>query len=738
MTPSANSITVGLIGNPNCGKTTIFNALTGARQKVANWSGVTIEKREGSFRAGEYSVRVVDLPGIYSLSAYSLEEIVARDYIIHEQPDVIVNIVDAGNLERNLYLTTQLINIGVRVILVLNMSDEAEAKGIVIDTDTLGTLLGMPVVRTVGTRNDGIGRLIAAIIAVAEKTAPVVRHLHIDYGADVEEEIQAVQRAIRTVGDIGERYSTRWLAIRLLENDCDVLAKLEGFPNYAAIVGQAERSRRILEKNYGDDPAMVLTERRQGFVTGLLKEAVRRVSVEKTDVSERIDRVLMNRYLGYPILLAFLWLLFQATYVLGEYPKQGIQWLVDALSHWLALSLPDGAVKSLVVKGVVGGVGGVIVFLPNILILFLGVSFLEDSGYMARAAFIMDKIMHRLGIHGKSFIPLIMGFGCNVPAIMATRTLESRRDRIITVLINPFMSCSARLPVYVLFAGVFFAQHAGTVILALYLIGIAIAFVTSRLFNMLLAKTESAPFVMELPPYRLPTARSTLLHVWNRASQYLKKMSGPILAFSVIIWVISEYPVSETAVRAHAERVQAAQSAHRASYGEVARREGTTSVNASALKAQHDQAIAEIARDYEREKLRHSSIGIIGRAIHPAMEPLGFNWQMGVSLVTGVFAKEVVVSSLGVLYAVNAPGARATCTKSLEGELTSPEHGITPLRAFTYMLFVLLYIPCIATIVVIGREIGWRWAAVSVAYNLALTWAVCFLVFNAGRLLGLP
>ncbi len=706
MTQPVKEIRVGLIGNPNCGKTTIFNALTGAHQKVANWSGVTIEKREGTCRYRDYRMRIVDLPGIYSLSAYSMEEIVARNYIIHDQPDVIVNIVDAGNLERNLYLTTQLINIGVKVVLVLNMYDEARNKGLNVDMDRMGTLLGMPVVSTVGVRNEGIAALLGAVVTVAEEKSDKVRHIHIDYGPDIENEVRRVQETIwREVG-IRRRYSTRWLALRLLENDADVRVKLIEFPNFADITARADRSREIIEKKLGDDAAVLLAERRQGFVTGLLMETVTRGEPLAPDFSERIDRVLMNRYLGYPILLVFLFLLFQATYVLGEYPKDLIERAVHWLSGMVTALAPEGPARRLVTEGILAGVGGVVVFLPNILILFMGVSLMEDTGYMARAAFIMDKIMHKLGIHGKSFIPLIMGFGCNVPAIMASRTLENRRDRIITVLINPFMSCSARLPVYVLFAGVFFAQHAGLVILSLYLAGVLLAFVSSKVLKLLFFKGESSPFVMELPPYRMPSARSILFHMWNRSSQYLKKMGGLILIFSVIIWVLGEYPRSGAMEERHAREV----AAFEAGQGPEAER-------------------AALQRSHQKDRLSHAAIGKFGNVLAPVFEPLGFNWQMGVSLVTGIVAKEVVISSMGVLYAADSSG--------LENALRRPEYHITPLAAYVYMLFVLLYIPCIATIVVIGREIGWRWAAFSVLYNVTITWLICFAVYRGGLALGL-
>lgn len=694
-----HEIRIGLVGNPNCGKSTIFNAITGMHQKTANWSGVTIEKKEGTAHFGDYTIKVVDLPGIYSLSAYSLEEIIARNYIIHDQPDIIVNVVDAGNLERNLYLTTQLINIGVRVILVLNMYDEARASGIEINTEAMGRLLGMPVVKTVGTKGEGIRDLLSMIVAVATDKEKIVRHIHIDYGDDIEREIKIIQETIRTESAISTHYSTRWLALRLLENDRDVSEKLSHYPNYEEIIVQAKKSREEIEKKFGDEIAVIMAERRQGFITGLLKEVMLCKEESRTNFSERIDRVLMNKYFGYPILLIILWMLFQATYSLGEYPRNIIEQGVQLLARFVGTIMPDGFLRRLISEGILAGVGGVIVFLPNILILFMGVSLMEDTGYMARAAFIMDKIMHKLGIHGKSFIPLVMGFGCNVPAIMATRTLENTRDRIITILINPFMSCSARLPVYVLFAGVFFAEHAGSVILSLYLVGMVMAFISSRLLSLLFFKSQAAPFVMELPPYRFPTARTILFHMWNRSSQYLKKMGGIILIFSVAIWLLSEFPRNNS-IKDNNVQIPVGQTA--------------------------DSETSKVA-------LGDTYMGKIGNAVAPLLSPLGFTWEMSVALLTGIVAKEVVISTLNIFYTEESSRLTQQHSTNLETAIRN-DHAITPLVAYVYMLFVLLYIPCVATSVAIGREIGWRWAVFSIAYNLTLTWLVCFAVYRLGMI----
>ncbi len=729
------TLTVGLVGNPNCGKTTLFNALTGARHKVANWSGVTVEKREGTARFGDYNIRIIDLPGIYSLSAYTMEEIIARDYILDEKPDLIINVVDAGNLERNLYLTTQLINLGVRTVLALNMYDEAKKKGLDVDGEALGTLLGMPVIKTVGTRSEGLEDLLRTIIEVSEKKDGKTRYIHIPYGSDIEEEIAKIQAQIRKIPGAQGRYSTRWLAIRLIEGDEDAAKKLRAFEGFENVLSQAERSRRFMEAAYRDDIGTVLSERRYGFISGALRETVSAALTDRIDITEKIDRVIANRYLGFPILFLFLWVLFQMTFTLGEYPKTLLERGIALLGDFTASLLPPGPVKDLLTRGIIPGVGGVMVFLPNILILFMGISFMEDTGYMARAAFIMDKIMHRLGLHGKSFIPLIMGIGCNVPAIMATRSLENRQDRLLTILINPFMSCSARLPVYVLFAGLFFYDKAGVIILSLYMTGLLLAFLSARLFKHFFFKGVSTPFVMELPPYRMPTARTILLHMWDRSSQYLRKMGGIILAFSVIIWFLGEYPKAGEVLKVYDQKLAVLETGHQERLAELTEREGI----GEKVRIENSRYAAERERllmQKNAEEHRHTVIGRFGDIIYPVIRPLGFNWQMGIALSTGFVAKEVVISTLGVLYQTEGEKESESRT-SLKRGLLHPEYGISPLSAYVFMLFVLLYVPCLATVVVIGREAGWGWAAFSIFYQLLVAWLVCFLVYRAGLLLGL-
>jgi ferrous iron transport protein B len=730
-------IVIGIVGNPNSGKTTIFNALTGARQKVANWSGVTVERREGTIIRGDYRIRIVDLPGIYSLTSYSIEEIITRDFILNDHPDLIVNVVNAGNLERNLYLTSQLIEMGTKVVIALNMFDEATSKGIVIDTDRLEKLLGTPVIKTVGTRSIGIEEIEREIVEVAGGKSDKVRHIHIQYGLDIEKEIKEIQSRIWSDEGIGERYSTRWLSVRLLEQDRDVERKLMNYPNFEEIAEQAAKSRAELENKFKDDIETLLSDMRYGFISGALKESTVKTAPKRIDLSEKIDKVVTNKYLGFPILFVLLWALFQLTFSLGEYPMRLIESGVKHLGIAINGLLPSGPVKDMIIDGVIGGVGGVIVFLPNILILFIGISFMEDTGYMARAAFIMDKIMHKMGLHGKSFIPLVMGFGCNVPAIMATRTLENRQDRILSILINPFMSCSARLPVYVLFAGIFFREHPATVILSLYMVGVVIAFLSARLFRFVFFKGESTPFVMELPPYRMPTLKTTFLHMWDRASQYLKKMGGIILAFSIIIWVLGVYPKSEDIEGRYAHRMNELRSEHLAQLRST--REGGRDGPVGVKKLEDSYRIdrEQLILEKKAEEKKVTFIGRFGEVILPLIRPLGFNWQMGISLSTGFVAKEIVVSTMGVLYHASASEDPEIAQNSLEDTLKKPEYGITPLIAYIFMLFVLLYVPCLATVVVIGRESGWQWASLSIVYQMLLAWIICFLVYNLGVMLGL-
>jgi len=715
-------ITVALTGNPNSGKTTIFNNLTGTRQHVGNWPGVTVEKKEGTIRHKGRQLRIVDLPGTYSLTAYSVEEIVARNYLIDAKPDVVVDVVDASNLERNLYLATQLIELGVKLILVLNMADVAKARGFHIDSDRLGTLLGVPVVFTVGKRNQGTTELLDKMVEVAEDLDTVSRHIHISYGQELEKEIKNIQDVIWQDPSIGSRFSTRWLAVKLLENDSAVREEIKTLGGIGSqILAQAEASRKRLLDFYHDDPEMVLTDQRYGFIGGALKEVLKVSAVSRFDLSRQVDLLLTNRVLGFPIFILLIWAMFQLTFTLGSYPMEWIEAAIGWLGDFLAAQLPAGLLRDLLVNGALAGVGSVIIFLPNILLLFFCIALFEDTGYLARAAFIMDRVMHLIGLHGKSFIPLLMGFGCNAPAIMATRTLESERDRILTILINPLMSCSARLPVYVLLAGTFFGLHAGNVIFSIYLLGIVLAIIMGKLFRVTLFRGEVAPFVMELPPYRVPTLKSLLIHMWDRGVIFLRKMGGVILVGSVLIWFLAAFPRGEATSNA-------------ASHDFAARKSSAAAVTQQLPGGMDSapQVLSEVER--ERARLANSYLGRLGHAVEPIFAPLGFDWRTSVAVLTGFVAKEIVVSTLGVLYAVGADADQKS--EALQRSLRAS--GMTPLKAYALMAFVLIYVPCLATVAVIRRETNsWKWTAFSIGYSVLLAWLVALAIYQGGRLFGL-
>ena len=722
------NITIALTGNPNSGKTTIFNNLTGTRQHVGNWPGVTVEKKVGTVVHNGYHLRVVDLPGTYSLTAYSIEEIVARRFLVDEKPDVVVDIVDASNLERNLYLATQLIELGVKLILVLNMADVAQSRGHQIDADSLGRLLGVPVVFTVGTKNEGTKNLLDRVVEVVEDRDTVSRHIHISYGHELEKAIKNIQDVIWQDPSIGGRFSTRWLAVKLLENDTAVHDRVNSFGELGKqILAQAEASRERLAEFYQDDPEMILTDQRYGFISGALKEVLKVTAKTKIDLSRQVDLILTNRILGFPIFIFFIWAMFQMTFTLGAYPMEWIDAGVGWLGAVVAGLMPAGMLRGLLVNGVIAGLGSVIIFLPNIMLLFFCIALFEDTGYLARAAFIMDRVMHIIGLHGKSFIPLLMGFGCNAPAIMAARTLESERDRILTILINPLMSCSARLPVYVLLAGTFFGASAGNVIFSIYALGIVLAITMGKLFRVTLFRGETAPFVMELPPYRVPTLRSLLIHMWDRSKIFLRKMGGVILVGSILIWVLGafprhpEFPPGYAGDEGHISNIQGRRLGSETS----AQMPGGQLVKAQPKGEGQIEAPARLSQSY---------LGRLGHLIQPVFAPLGFDWRTSVAVITGFVAKEIVVSTLGVLHAAGADVNEET--EALRRSLRAS--GMTPLGAYTLMAFVLIYVPCLATVAVISRETNsWKWAAFSIAYSLTLAWVVSFLIYQGGRLLGL-
>ncbi|MCM1070261.1 MAG: ferrous iron transport protein B [Alistipes timonensis] len=672
----SHTINIVLIGNPNCGKTSLFNVASGAQEHVGNYSGVTVGSKSGTFRHGDYTFNIVDLPGTYSLSAYSPEERFVRRYLRDNNPDVIVNVVDGSNLDRNLYLTTELIDMDHSMVIALNMYDELRAAGTVFDFEAMGKLIGVPVVPTVSRTGEGVSRLFDTIIDVYEQRDPRVKHVHVHLGPDIEAALTSIKDAIKADKTVDQHFSARYLAIRLLENDPEAEEIIARGADGASIIAARDNALAALARQLpGDDVGSLIAGEKYGFIAGALAETRQLAADRKGSVTGLIDALVTNRLFGFPLFILVMCFIFWATFYVGQYPADWIQEGVDALAGFVDARMPAGPLKSLLANGVIGGVGGVIVFLPNILILFFFISFMEDSGYMARAAFIMDRLMHKIGLHGKSFIPLVMGFGCNVPAVMAARSIESASSRAITVLITPFMSCSARLPVYVLLVGTFFSAHAAIVFLAMYLIGVIVAALTARMLRRFFFKTDETPFVMELPPYRVPALKTSLRHMWWKGREYLKKMGGIILLASVIVWALDYFP----------------------------------------LRSHEDDA-------------RDSYLESIGKAVSPVTEPLGFSWRATVAAVAGVPAKEIVVSTLGVLYT----GSEEATDQSLSTRLTSVMPGaekpdFDPASALSFMIFILLYCPCTATVIAIVKETrSWRYGAFTVLYNTAVAWLAAF------------
>jgi ferrous iron transport protein B len=729
-------ITVALVGNPNCGKTTLFNFASGGHEHVGNYSGVTVESKEGEFDFNGYTFTLVDLPGTYSLSAYSPEEKYVRQYITEKTPDIIINVVDSTNLERNLYLTTQLIDMNVRTIVALNMFDEFEESGEKLDYKNLGKLLGIPFVPTVAKRRIGIDELFSIAIKLYEgsevidadgiliptikedklideyhhwielhhqhetrhnpsdfvgvhKVHEIVHHIHINHGPEIEKSIQLLKVPIARNSSLRDIYSTRFLAIKLLEKDKEVEKEIYKLPNCDEIIAIRDKEIKRLRTELKEDPESAITDAKYGFIDGALKETLKEgKKKQKHRRTSKIDSIVTHKYWGYPIFLLFIFTMFESTFKLGQYPKDWIGLGVNALGNMILNNMAEGSLRDLLVHGIIGGVGGVIVFLPNILILYFFISLMEDTGYMARAAFIMDKIMHKMGLHGKSFIPLIMGFGCNVPAILATRTIENRNSRMITILINPLMSCSARLPVYLLLAGTFFPTYAGLVVFGIYMTGIILAVIVARLLKRFIFNQEETPFVMELPPYRVPTLKSMVSHTWQKGEQYLKKMGTIILIGSIIVWFLGYYPRPE----------------------------------------KHENLTAK----EQMTQQENSYIGKIGHFIEPAIAPLGFDWRIGVSLLSGVAAKEIVVSTLSVLYTGSSDTQVSSLSQRLQSEVKpNGKPSFTPVIALGMMLFVLIYFPCLATIVAIKNETNsWGWASFAAGYSLILAWLMAFTVYQ--------
>ncbi|OFX88684.1 MAG: ferrous iron transport protein B [Bacteroidetes bacterium GWF2_33_16] len=714
-----NEIQVALVGNPNSGKTTVFNYASRSKEHVGNYSGVTIDSKTAQFKLDDYAFNITDLPGTYSLSAYSPEELFVRKFILKEMPDVVVNVVDASNLERNLYLTSQLIDLDIKVIIALNMYDELKQKGDEFDFTSLGKMIGIPIIPTIGSKGFGIKELFQKVIEVYEDKDPNVRHVHINYGKDVEQSIKAIQDVIWENKKFTDTVSSRFYAIKLLEKDSSARRALSLLDNYEKIFATSEKEIRKIESLLQEDSETIVTDAKYGFIAGALKETYKGNIHTRRKKTDKIDFFLTHKYLGFPIFIFFMWFMFQTTFSLGQYPMDWIDQLVIMLSDTLQNLMPEGAFKDLLINGIIGGVGGVIIFLPNILILFFFISLMEDTGYMARTAFIMDKIMHKIGLHGRSFIPLVMGFGCNVPAIMSTRTIENRHNRILTMLINPFMSCSARLPVYVLIISAFFPKYPGTLLFGIYSIGILVAALVAILFKKLIFKSNEVPFVMELPPYRIPTLRNTLRHMWHKGAQYLQKMGGVILVASIIIWALGYYPKNVSYTQNFDEK--------------IAQVETDKNLDNTLKLVQIDSII--LAKNSEKQA--QSYIGRIGKFIEPVMRPLGFDWKMSVSILSGVAAKEIVVSTMGVLYQASQDDESGeNLSKRLKND--TDEFGnkvFTPLVAFGFMMFILLYFPCIASIAAIKKESGhWKWALFTVFYTTFLAWIVAFLVNQIGNM----
>lgn len=684
------TINIALVGNPNCGKTSLFNVASGANEHVGNYSGVTVDAKAGHFDYNGYRINIFDLPGTYSLSTYTPEELYVRRYLNNEMPDVIVNVVVASNLERNLYLTTELIDMDYSLVIALNMYDELERSGAHLDYKLLGDMIGVPMVPTVSRNGKGIEELFDTVIEVYERRNKSVRHVHVNHGPVIEEGINELKQELRSC-KTALQFSPRYLALKMLEGDKEVYSMLAENDNFEVLKARSEKLRAEIEDTLHEDIEQAVANEKYGFISGALQETMTQGKQDERSVTKVIDSLVTNRVVGIPIFILLMFLMFEATFVLGAYPMSWIEEGVAALSSWLHGIMSPGPLKDLLIDGILGGVGGVIVFLPNILILYLFISLMEDSGYMARAAFIMDKAMHKMGLHGKSFIPLVMGFGCNVPAIMATRTIESRSSRLITILINPFISCSARLPIYILFIGTFFPNHVGWAFLILYLSGILVAFITAKLLRRFHFKEDETPFVMELPPYRIPTFKATCRHMWNKAEQYLRKMGGIILVASVVVWALSYYPRPDI--------------------------EG------------------ELTPQQAAEQQANSYMGRMGRAISPIVEPLGFNWKVTIALISGTAAKELVVSTLGVLYAGGDEAPEALSQKLMQPDATTGQRDFTPLVATSFLIFVSLYVPCIASITAVAKETGsWKWGAFSVLYNTLVAWLCAFVVFQIGSL----
>jgi len=718
LTRSDRPLVVALAGNPNSGKTTIFNNLTGANQHVGNYPGVTVERKEGHLTFRGRRLKIVDLPGTYSLSAYSIEEIIARKFIIDEHPDVVIDIVDAVNIERNLYLTTQLLELGTPLIIALNMIDMAVSRGVITDDKRLSRLLNVPVVPTVGNKRRGMDELLEAAVDITEndnRPSPAT----INYGRDFEGELASLTDVLYDSDISFNGYQPRWVALKLLEGDDEISRMIESQPAGKQVSAAAERGRNRVETLYGDTASGVISDQRYGFISGACSEATVLTGQQRHNISDAIDLALIHPILGLPIFAFLMWLMFNLVFTIGEKPMEWIETGVGALSGFLISALPPSLLTSLLVDGVVAGVGGVIVFLPNIMLLFLSVAILEDTGYMARAAFVMDRLMHKIGLHGKSFIPMLIGFGCTVPAYMSSRILEDRTDRLVTMHVSTFMSCGARLPVYILVAGAFWPSHAGNVVFSIYALGVLIAVGVVKLLRATRFKGMSAPFIMELPPYRVPTLRSLGLHMWERSWLYVRKAGTIILGISILIWFITTFPIKKDFTQNYPAMIRSAETAQSA--GQI------TAADANKQAARYKSAMAA-------ERIEYSFAGRLGKFIEPVIKPLGFDWRLGIALVSGFAAKEVVVSTMGTIYGVADPNEES---ESLRDRLATDPH-YSHLIAYAFLVFVLLYMPCMASLAVFLRESGsTRELMFQIGMTLAMAWMMALIVYQGGKLLGL-
>lgn len=719
-------IRVALVGNPNCGKTSLFNVASGSHEHVGNYSGVTVDAKEGRFEYKGYKFVLVDLPGTYSLSAYSPEELYVRKNLIDNVPDVVINVVDASNIERNLYLTAQVIDMNLKVVMALNMYDELKDKGDELDIKQLGYLLGMPVCPTVSRDGTGIPELFDTVIKIYTQSDPkLARHIHINHGAELEKSIDRIKLLLQKNQSLRDKYSTRYLAIKYLEDDKDIEKIIDTLPNRDEIISaRVIEEQRIIDLLHTNTESAIV-DAKYAFIQGALAETFKphQDATPRKTVTDKIDAIVTNKWMAFPIFIAVLYLIFQTTFAVGDYPMQWIDWFVGKFGDFVATFMADGWLKDLVVDGIISGVGSVLVFLPNILILYFFISLMEDSGYMSRAAFIVDKLMHKIGLHGKSFIPMVMGFGCNVPAIMATRAIESRKSRMITIAIIPFMSCAGRLPIFVLLAGAFFPHNAALVLLGIYLLGIVLAILSAIVLSKFV-KDDDLPFVMELPPYRIPTAKAIWRHTWEKGQQYLQKMATTILLCSVIIWFLGYFPKNKELMATQEEYATLAQTPA----GRLSANADEVDVNAATATKQELMTRIDSLYAYQQE---NSYIGQLGRMVSPALDPLGFNWKMDVGLLTGIAAKELVVSTLGVMYSEGAKvseGHDMSEDTQLQSALVND---VTPAAALSFMVFILLYFPCVATFVAIKNETGkWRWAVACCAYTMAVAWIMSFIVYR--------